>query len=93
MVQWAKWKNSSATSSSDIKKRELKLPAVLVKMQQEPEGCFPRRSWLCPMPVPLEVMSLDVACVRFVSFRHERASAWASPEPKATDADDDCRLL
>lgn len=68
---------------------------MLVEMQQGPEGCFPRRSWLCTMPVPLEVVSSDVARIRCVSFRHERASAWANPEPNATDANDandGCRL-
>ena len=80
-MQWVKWKNSSATSSLDIK-RELKPPAVPVKMQQEPEGCFLPCSWLCTMPVPLEVMSSDVACIRFVSLKHEQASAWMNPEPK-----------
>lgn len=39
----------------------LKPPAVLVELQQEPEGCSPPRGWLCTMPAPLEVMSSDVA--------------------------------
>lgn len=96
MVRGVKWKNSSATSSLDMKNRELKPPAALVKMQQEPEGCFLLRSCLCTMPVPLEGMSSDVARVKFVSFRHGRASACTEPEPKALsaeDANDGCRLL
>lgn len=69
---------------------------MLVEMQQELEGCFPLRSCLCTMPVPLEGMSSDVAHVRFVSFRHGRPSACTKPEPKAVsaeDTNDGCRLL